>query len=344
MSPSHPLELDAVLPANGKGSHGLSLKGEGLLHPGDGKDDLQRDHDRIERLTDSWSSRANVRKIGPDLSLDYDLSKPDFLADLLPFHDHPLYQKAPEHYQQAALSCGWIAYNEKTVAIESKIVSPACMHLIDGEVPGFPRHRYRSSVAQALTDESFHILLVVQATAVTRQRRRLQELTLPSFDLVASMQRHQEKHPEKWKKILIQLATAVVSEVMVSEYLSRLSNAFDIQPLNRITTEIHRRDESAHNGLFKSLGALIYHGLNAREREFFVGALSQPSIWFASPELDVWEAMLKQIGFPDAERMIADCRAQRRSKDIHLDLSTLETLFADLGVENTLRSRAFSNE
>jgi hypothetical protein len=317
--------------------------GDILSPQANGKDDLQRDHDRIERLTDSWSSRANVRKTGPDLTLDYDPRKPDYLVELLPFHDHPLYQNAPEPYRQAVLSCGWIAYNEKTVAIESKIVSPACMHLIDGEVPGFPRQRYRNSVAQALTDEAFHILLVVQATGVTRKRRQLHDLTLPSFDLVASMQRHQEKHPEKWKKILIQLATAIVSEVMVSEYLSRLSNAMDIQPLNRITTEIHRRDESAHNGLFKSLGAVIYHGLNAREREFFVGALSQPSMWFASPELDVWEAMLTQIGFPEAERMIADCRAQRRTKDIHLDLSTLETLFADLGVENTLRARALPN-
>jgi hypothetical protein len=308
-----------------------------------GKDDLQRDRDRIERLTESWSSRANVRKTGQDLTLDYDPRRPDFLTELLPFHDHPIYQKAPEECKQAVLACGWIAYNEKTVAIESKIVSPACMHLIDGEVPGFPRQRYRSSVAQALTDEAFHVLLVVQATGVTRQRRRLEELTLPSFELVHSMQQLQEKHPEKWKKILIQLATSVVSEVMVSEYLSRLSNAFDIQPLNRITTEIHRRDESAHNGLFKSLGAVIYHGLSAREREFFVGALSMPSLWFASPELDVWEAMLKQIGFPDAERMIADCRAQRRTKDIHLDLSTLEVLFADLGVENTLRSRVLTH-
>jgi hypothetical protein len=307
------------------------------------ENDLQRDHDRIERLTDSWTSRANVRKSPLDLTLDYDPSKPDFLTELLPFHDHPLYQKAPEEYKQAALSCGWIAYNEKTVAIESKIVSPACMHLIDGEVPGFPRHRHRAGIAQALTDEAFHILLVVQATGVTRQRRQLHELTLPSFDLVNRMHQYQEKHPEKWKKILIQLATAVVSEVMVSEYLSRLSNAFDIQPLNRITTEIHRRDESAHNGLFKSLGAIIYHGLSVREREFFVGALSQPSLWFASPELDVWEAMLNQIGFPNAERMIADCRAQRRTKDVHLDLSTLETLFADLGVENTLRSRAITD-
>jgi para-aminobenzoate N-oxygenase AurF len=341
MIPLGSVELETV--SQSQGTTSPLWDGDMSSPARNGKDDLQRDHDRIERLKDSWLSRANVRKPPLDLTLDYDPRKPDYLTELLPFHDHKTYQKAPEEYKQAALSCGWIAYNEKTVAIESKIVSPACMQLIDGEVSGFPRHCHRSAVAQALTDEAFHILLVVQATGVTRQRRRLHDLTLPSFDLVKSMQQHQEKHPEKWKQILIQLATAIVSEVMVSEYLSRLSNAFDIQPLNRITTEIHRRDESAHNGLFKSLGAVIYHGLNAREREFFVGALAQPSLWFASPELDVWEAMLKQIGFPDAERMIADCRAQRRTKDIHLDLSTLETLFADLGVENTLRSRAILN-
>jgi hypothetical protein len=48
--------------------------------------------------------------------------------------------------------------------------------------------------------------------------------------------------------------------------------------------------------------------------------------------------MLRQIGFPGAEAMIADCRAQRRAKDVHLDLGTLDTLFADLGVENRFRS------
>ncbi len=342
MTPPSPVEVEVAPHANGL--HHLTLDGIDLARSLlTDKETLQRDHGRIERFTDSWFGRANVRKMEPELMPVYDPSKPDFLTVLLPFHDHPLYQSAPDEFKRAALSCGWIAYNEKTVAIESKIVSPACMHLIDGEVSGFPRHSFRDSVAQALTDESFHVLLVVMATGVTRQRRDLIDLRLPSFDLVASMQRHQEKHPEKWKKILIQMATVVVSEVMVSEYLSRLSNAFDIQPLNRITTEIHRRDESAHNGLFKSLGAVIYHGLNAREREFFVGALSQPSMWFASPELDVWEAMLEQIGFPGAKRIIADCRAQRRAKGIHLDLTTLETLFADLGVESTLRSRAFSD-
>jgi hypothetical protein len=323
--------------------HDAASPGTGLATTPEGKEDLERDHERIERLTDSWYGRANVRRVEPDLIPDFEPGKPDFLPELLPFHDHPLYLKAPEELKQAALSCGWIAYNEKTVAIESKIVAPACMHLIDGDLPTFPRDRHRSAVAQALTDEAFHILLVVQATGVTRHQRQLEDLILPSFDLVRSMQRHQEQLPERWQKILLQLATAVVSEVMVSEYLSRLSSAWDIQPLNRLTTEIHRRDESAHNGLFRSLGAVIYHGLSRREREFFAGALAQPSLWFASPELEVWEAMLKQIRFPGARRMIAECRAQRRRRETHLDLSTLESLFAGLGVENALRSQALPN-
>jgi hypothetical protein len=229
MTPFSPSEFETVAPAHGTPS--FLAASDDIQHNDNGEDadDHQRDHDRIERLTDSWSSRANVRKTLPDLTLDYDLDKPDFLTELLPFHDHPLYQSAPEPYKQAALSCGWLAYNEKTVAIESKIVSPACMHLIDGDVAGFRADRHRAAVSQALVDESYHILLVVQANGVTRWRRKLHELTIPSFELVANMRRHQEKHPERWKKILIQLATAVVSEVLVSDYLRLLADAPGIQ-------------------------------------------------------------------------------------------------------------------
>jgi hypothetical protein len=304
--------------------------------------DPQRDLERLEKLLESWPGRATVKKAAPDEGLVYDVNKPDFLVELLPFHDHPLFEKAPEPYRQAALSCGWLAYNEKTVAIESRIVSPACMHLIDGDVPSFhPRHR--EVVTQALVDEAYHILLVVHATGLTRSRRGLEGLTIPSFELVSNMQRCQEQYPERWQKILVQLATAIVSEVLVSEYLSKLSNATTIQPINRITTEIHRRDESAHNGLFKSLGALIYHGLGPREKEFFVRMLALPSAWFASPELDVWQGMLEQIHFPGAEQMIRDCKAQRQPRGIQLDLKTLQTLFEDLGVESRLRGLACSS-
>lgn len=73
--------------------------GEPASYRDEGKEDLQRDRERIERLTDSWPSRACVRKAGPDLTVDYDPGKPDFLTELLPFHDHPIYQNAPEEFK-----------------------------------------------------------------------------------------------------------------------------------------------------------------------------------------------------------------------------------------------------
>jgi hypothetical protein len=298
-----------------------------------GGHDLQRDLARLNKMAGSWAARAAVKMDEPENQASYDSRLPDFLPELLPFHEHPDFRHAPEPYRQAALSCGWLAYSEKTVAIESRIVSPACMHLVDSDVAGLCGERFREPVAQALVDESYHILLVVRACGLTRRLRGLADLHLPQFELVTNMRRCQDAYAERWKKILIQLATAVVSELLVSDYLRLLAQAPDIQPLNRITTEIHRRDEAAHNGLFKSLGAVIYHALNAYEKEFFVRALTLPAAWFASPEWEVWHAMLGQIGFPNADRMLRDCQANQQSRRAGLDLTTLEVLFADLGVE-----------
>jgi hypothetical protein len=296
--------------------------------------DLQRDLDRLTKIAGSWAGRAAVKMDEPACeSAAYDSRRPDFLPELLPFHDHPDFVNAPEPFRQAALSCGWLAYNEKTVAIESRIVTPACMHLVDSDVAGLCGERLREPVAQALVDESYHILLVVRACGLTRRLRGLTDLRIPQFELVTNMRRCQAAYAEPWKKILIQLATAVVSEILVSDYLSLLAQARNIQPLNRITTEIHRRDEAAHNGLFKSLGAVIYHALSAVEKEFFVRALTLPAAWFASPELEVWQAMLRQIGFPNADRILRDCRADRQGRQACLDLTTLEVLFSDLGIE-----------
>ncbi len=299
---------------------------------------LERDLDRVGKCADSWIGRASVKKDEPDVRI-YDPRLPDYLPELLPFHNHPDFINAPEAFRAAALSCAWIAYNEKTVAIESKIVSPACVHLIDGDVNGLDGPKLREAVSQALVDESYHTLLVVKATELTRKLRNLSALRLPQFQMVINLRRAQADHPEPWKKILIQLATAVVSEILVSDYLSLLSGATGIQPLNRVTTEIHRTDEAAHNGLFKSLGAMIYHALSRDEREFFVDALTQPSIWFSNPELDVWESMLNQIKFPSSDRIIHDCRQTQKECEVRLDLTTLEALFTDLGVEEKLQCR-----
>src|SRR5262249_29403967 len=72
--------------------------------------------DLLRRLAADWPRRAQVKRVELDAAMA-DEDKDDFLADLLPFKDHPLYLKAPPAMKRKVLSCGWLAYNEKTVDI-----------------------------------------------------------------------------------------------------------------------------------------------------------------------------------------------------------------------------------
>lgn len=275
--------------------------------------------EELARLAHSWPVRAAVKKTEPTFP-EFDASKPDFPDHLLPFRDHPAYESASFELRQQVLSCGWIAYNEKTV-------------VIDGDLPKLRDQLHRQSASQALVDESYHILLIVSACSISRQHRGLDDLRVPQFELINQMWQCQEQNPERWKRILIQLACAIVSEVMVSDYLRLMSSSSAIQPLNVMTTEIHRRDESVHSAMFKNIGASIFDSLTLRERDFFLRVLPRPIAWFANAELEVWRAMLKQIGFPRADEMIDDCLLDQSKRRVHLDLSKLSQLYEDLGIE-----------
>ena len=110
-----------------------------------------------------------------------------------------------------------------------------------------------------------------------------------------------------------------------------------MQQLHVLTTEIHRRDESAHSALFKTIGASVYNSLGQIEREFFLKILPQPIAWFANPELEACRTMLHEIQLPGADRMMDVCLDGGASKETHLDLNTLEELYFDLGVYHEFR-------
>jgi hypothetical protein len=133
----------------------------------------------LQRLANNWGRRARVKQ--PELEGEtlFDDSKDDFIPDLLPFQDHPAFLAAPDSMQKQILSCGWLAYNEKTVDIEAKIVAPACHHIIAGDVPGLQDGVSKQIAGQTLVDEAYHELLVLKACQVTRERRGLGAVTLP---------------------------------------------------------------------------------------------------------------------------------------------------------------------
>src|SRR3546814_10869958 len=104
------------------------------------------------------------------------------------------------------------------------------------------------------------------ANRLTRFHLDLAHIRIPSFNLVRFMEIEKARYNEDWQRILIQLATSVVSEIFVSDYLHQLSECHDIQPMNRATVAAHRHDELAHSKIFTLLAEAFYPALSANER------------------------------------------------------------------------------
>jgi para-aminobenzoate N-oxygenase AurF len=187
--------------------------------------------------------------------------------------------------------------------------------------------------------------LVVRACQITRERRDLLSLTLPEAHIIKNLEEYKEKYSENWQKVLIQLVTAIVSEVFISDYLKLLSHEMSIQSFNRLTVDTHRCDELAHSSTFKELAKSIYMALSNREREFFVDVLPKPVRWFASLELDVWDSMLRQIEFSHTNRVIRDCKSINEENLARIDYSGLIALAEELEILNVQRGiDSFSRE
>jgi hypothetical protein len=138
---------------------------------------------------------------------------------------------------------------------------------------------------------------------------------------------------------MVQFATAVVSEVFISDYLHLLSESEEIQAFNRKTVAAHRHDELAHGPLFRSLAQLYAAALTDTERATLADLLPEPVIWFADRELDTWLVVLRQIGFPQAETMIDECRSRGAADLSTLNYSRVIALAEDIGLMDSARGR-----
>ena len=316
-----------------------------------GTEDISHCRTLLQKLVNNWHKRAQVGQIRqkavklnqPEWSFDKD--RDDFRVDLLPFKNHPHFQQAPVEVKKKILSCGWLAYSEKTVEIESKIIAPACNYIIGRDVPGVEDGISQQIASDTMVDEAYHVQLVVTACRVTREKRNLQKLRLPNFALTTNMYREQSYFSEPWQKILIQIATAIVSEIFISDYLDLLAHDRKIQPLNQLTVATHRQDEMAHGSIFKYLTKCIYNQLNEKQKEFFIDVLPKPVRWFANTELNVWQSMLQQIGFSHTESVINDCGAINEVNLKSIDYSDLISLAEEIGIlDSTLGIDSFSRE
>lgn len=266
----------------------------------------------FDGLKGSWDNRAVVRNKILDYELDYDLDMPDFMEDLLPFKNHPLYEDSSQAVKSKILSCGWLIYNEKTVNIETKIISPACINIIDKKFDLFLAENIRENIAQVLTDESYHTLMVIKANALTMKKRQLAPFRFPDFDLVSNMQTMLGNLNCSKDKMLLGLACAIVSEMSISDYLSKLSKESSIQELNRQVIYAHWKDELSHASAFKKILEMAYCGFSKKEIDSLIKYINVARAWFESSELNVWRSVLLQIGFLSCEKMLNECQNEVR--------------------------------
>lgn len=299
----------------------------------------------LNQMSWYWKDRATVKRPDFDTALVYDTDEDDFLDELIPCYQHPKFQENYEEFRSQLLAAGWLAYNEKTIDIESQIISPTCIEMIYGNLPGTANESVRWAASDTLVDESFHVLMVVNAMRPCKVNRGLEDLQLTGFNLTKQMNLAIDSVDALWEKKLIRLATSIVSEVFISDYLSLLSDADDIQPLNQLTTAAHKHDELAHSGLFRLFSKQIFHNLSKPQQHFFAANLAKPVRWFASKELDVWGQILEGLAFPHAEEIIEDCRLEVESDLSKIDFSELILLSEDVGIlDSEVGQDAFRQE
>lgn len=293
----------------------------------------------LAKMGDMWKGRAQVKNEEFEVEMMYSTEYDDFLDSLIPFHRHPRYAELDDDTRTKILSSGWIAYNEKTIDIESKIISPICNEIIYGTLPGTRDETIKWLAAETLVDEAYHVLMVINTARSARIQRGLSELRLPSFDLVNNIELEAAKYSENWQKKIVRLVACICSEVFISDYLSLLSDADDVQPINKITTDAHRKDELAHSGIFRYLTKEIVQHLTPRELAFFAQVLPRPMRWFASQELSVWETILQQLHYPHTKEVIGDTRAEAEVALFRVDYSELIDLANETGLLDTPEGR-----
>ena len=299
-------------------------------------ENITASHSRVllSKITSSWEKRARVKHYLLPNETTYEIEKPDFIEALIPIKNSRTYLNLSDAQKSKILSYGWLAYNAKTIAIESKIISPVCYDIIDGHIPGADDNDSRMLISETLTDESYHVLLCHHAMAMTEKYRKINRGIFPNFDLADKVVELESNYPETWQKTLVRLSVAIVSEIFISDYLKSISTCVDIVTLNRETVRSHRMDEMVHSRIFTELSKKIYFTLSPVQKNFLSSVFHYPVLYFSSKELNVWKNILKHVCPNDAEKIMHEISDDQWFDLSNIDYSHLILLAEEMGMHH----------
>ena len=287
----------------------------------------------IRGLVRSWPRRATVRRAEPELdgpTMDelFDPARSDYPESMVPVSGHRVYADLDERTRARIGAWGWIAYNKNVMDVEQYVVTPAFGLLFrDVFGTGFS-DTSRASVMQVMVDEEYHTLMHLNASALTRRRRgwALPDAALPESLMVRRHRRAVAAAPDARSAALTTLAYATVAETSIASYLGMLSGDEEIQPVNRATVALHRRDECAHASVSEEMTAMVYERSGAHDREVLVAALRAGVEAFTATDVGVWSAILRAEGVADPDVVVREAVEDPGRSGAGLDCGAVDRL------------------
>ena len=292
--------------------------------------------DLLVRLTNRWGKRVAVKRDELDLDGHFDPRLPDFPDHLVPPLRLPDAATLPEEARTVMRAASWIAYNAKTAAIENEVILPACRLMLEDDLPVRRDHTAVAALHQTIIDEHYHILMCHNAVGVTRRRRDLEDLDFhPSGWSVVQRLKEAKAGRGGVERDLVSVAFALAAETTINAFLSTLSTAESIQPMNRMTVDLHRRDESGHAVVFRELVGALYRELEMEQRELFCEALVAGLDAFRAPDFEPWVTVADRGGLA----LSAGQLAAAAPPPLPRNTGPLQLLLADLGLTEELGER-----
>ncbi|ANZ41494.1 hypothetical protein BBK82_41605 [Lentzea guizhouensis] len=296
---------------------------------------VELERDLLVQLTRRWGKRVAVKKDELDLDGHFDAALPDFPEHLVPVLALPGAEKLDRDARGRILSAAWIAYNAKTAAIEDEIILPACRLMLQDHIPVRRDDVAVDALHQTIIDEHYHILMCHNAVGVTRRRRDMADVRFaPGVWSVVQGREAARSGLSGFDRDIVDIAFSLAAETTISGFLSTLSTAQDIQPMNRITTDLHRRDESGHAVVFRELCGSLYRSLDGAQQAMFREALVSGLTAFRSADLEPWVAVAAQGGFEVGVDQLREWAAARPVPK--RDTGPLQLLLDDLGISHDL--------
>jgi hypothetical protein len=292
------------------------------------------ERDLLTQLAARWGRRAVIKQDELDLDGHYDPDLPDFPEHLVPVLALPGAGSLDHEARQQILAAAWIFYNAKTAAVEDEVVLPACRLMLTERIPVRRDQSAVAALQQTIIDEHYHMLMCHNAVGVTRRRRALRDLDFDprGWAVVRKLDAYRAGLTGLARD-LTEIGFALAAETTINGYLSALSTAQDIQPMNRITTDLHRRDESGHAVIFRELACSLYGSLGPADQELFRNALAAGLAAFYSPDFDPWVPVASAGGFEIEAGQLAGMAARPAPAR---DTGPLQLLLRDLAISEDL--------